>query len=165
MVTMQGQPLTLVGDKLAVGDKLPDCELVGKDLKPVKLSSYLGKICIISSMPSLDTSVCDMMTRKFNEEVVSLGEDVMVLATSMDLPFAQGRWCIAADVENVVMLSDHRKAEFGRAFGILIEDLRLLARAVFIADREGIIRYIEIVDELTNEPDYEAALAVAKELV
>ena len=165
VITMKGKPLTLVGNKLKVGDKAPDCEVVGKDLEPIKLSSFRGKVCIISSLPSLDTSVCDMMTRKFSEEAVALGKDVVMLAISMDLPFAQDRWCIAADVENVNVLSDHHSTSFGRAFGVLIEDLRLLARAVFIVDREGIVRYIEIVDELTHEPDYEAALKAAKELL
>ncbi len=165
VITMKGKPLTLVGNKLKVGDKAPDCEVVGKDLEPIELSSFRGKVCIISSLPSLDTSVCDMMTRKFSEEAVALGKDVVMLAISMDLPFAQDRWCIAADVENVNVLSDHRSTSFGRAFGVLIEDLRLLARAVFIVDREGIIRYIEIVDELTHEPDYEAVLKAAKELL
>ena len=164
-ITMKGEPLTLVGDELKVGDVAPDCELVGKDLAPVRLSSFRGKVCIIASFPSLDTSVCDMMTRKFNEEAVALGEDVVVLAISMDLPFAQDRWCIAADVKNVNILSDHRSTSFGKAFGVLIKDLRLLARAVFVVNKEGIIRYIEIVDELTYEPDYEAALKAAKKLV
>jgi thiol peroxidase len=105
------------------------------------------------------------MTRRFNEEAVALGEEVVVLAISMDLPFAQDRWCIAADVENVNVLSDHRECSFGRAFGVLIEELRLLARAVFVVDRNGIVRYMEIVDELTHEPDYEAALKAVKQLV
>ena len=165
VITMKGEPLTLVGEELKVGDMVPDCEVVGKDLKPVKLSTYRCKVCIISSVPSLDTSVCDIMTRKFNEEAVALGDDVMVLAISMDLPFAQDRWCIAADVKNVHMLSDHRSTSFGEAFGVLIKDLRLLARAVFVVDREGIIRYIEVVDELTHEPDYEAVLEAVKKLL
>ena len=164
-ITMKGEPLTLVGDELKVGDVAPDCERAGKDLAPVRLSSFRGKVCIISSLPSLDTSVCDMMTRKFNEEAAALGEDVVVLAISMDLPFAQDRWCIAADVKNVNILSDHRSTSFGKAFGVLIKDLRLLTRAVFVVDKEGIIRYIEIVGELTYEPDYEAALKAAKKLL
>ena len=164
VVTMKGQPLTLVGNKVKVGDAAPDCELTGKDLKPVCLSSFRGKMCIISSMPSLDTSVCDMMMRRFSEEAVALGDNVVVLAISMDLPFAQDRWCIAADVENVYMLSDHRSTSFGKQFGVLIEDLRLLARAVFVVNKEGTIRYIEIVNELTHEPDYEAALQAAREV-
>ena len=164
-ITMKETPLTLLGQELTVGDAMPDCELVGKDLEVVKLSAFKGRICIISCLPSLDTSVCDIMTRKFNEEAVALGKDVVVLAISMDLPFAQDRWCIAADIENVYMLSDYRSASFGQAFGVLIKDLRLLARAVFVVDREGIIRYIELVKELTHEPDYEAALKAVNGLV
>ena len=165
VITMKGNPLTLVGSEVKVGEPAPDCEVVGKDLEPVKLSSFRGKVCIISSMPSLDTSVCDIMTRKFNEDAVVLGANVVVLAISMDLPFAQDRWCIATDVRNVYMFSDHRNASFAQAFGVLIKDLRLLARAVFVVDKEGIIRYIEIVDELTHEPDYEAALKAAEALL
>ena len=165
IISMKGKPLTLLGNELKVDDPVPDCEVVGKDLEPVRLSSFGGKVRIISSVPSLDTSVCDIMTRRFNKEAVALGEDVVVLAISMDLPFAQDRWCIATDVKNVFMFSDHRSAAFGQAFGVLIKDLRLLARAVFIVDREGIIRYIEIVNELTHEPDYEEVLKAAKELV
>ena len=147
LVTMKGSPLTLLGNRVELGQQAPDCELTGKGLEPVKLSSFKGKICIITAVPSLDTSVCDIMTRKFNEEAVGLAEDVFVLAISTDLPFAQDRWCIAADVENVIMLSDYKIADFGQAFGILIKDLRLLARAVFILDRDGVIRYIDIVKE------------------
>jgi thiol peroxidase len=165
LVTMKGEPLTLLGNELKVGDVAPDCEVVGKDLNPVKLSLFRGKVCIISSLPSLDTSVCNIMTRKFNEDAAALGSDVAVLAISMDLPFAQDRWCVAADVKNVQTFSDHRSGAFGEAFGVLIKDLRLLARSVFVLDRKGIIRYVEIVDELSSEPDYEAALKAAKELV
>jgi thiol peroxidase len=165
LVTMKGEPLTLLGNDLKAGDVAPDCEVVGKDLKSVKLSSFQGKVCIISSLPSLDTSVCNIMTRKFNEDAAALGSDVVVLAISMDLPFAQDRWCVAADVKNVETFSDHRSASFGEAFGVLIKDLRLLARSVFVLDREGVIRYVEIVDELSSEPDYEVALKAAKELV
>ena len=165
LLTMGGKPLTLVGNEVEVGELVPDCEVVGKGLEPVKLSSFRGKVCIISSVPSLDTSVCDMMTRRFNEEAVALSEDVVVLAISMDLPFAQSRWCAAADVENVHLFSDHRSASFGQAFGVLIKDLRLLARAVFVVDKDGIIHYIEIVGELTQEPDYEAVLNETKQLL
>ena len=164
-ITMKGNPLTLLGEKLKLGDPAPDCDLVGKDLETVKLSSFRGRICIISSLPSLDTSVCDIMTRKFNEEAAALGDDVVVLAISMDLPFAQDRWCIAADVENVYMLSDYRFRTFGSAYGVLIKDLLLLGRAVFVLDRQGTIRHIEIVPELTDEPDYEAILKAVKKLV
>ncbi len=164
-VTMHGDPLELVGKELAIGEKIPDCLLVNKELKPVKLSDFAGKICIISCVPSLDTSVCDMMTRRFNSEAIKLSDNVVVLAISMDLPFGQDRWCIAADVANVHMLSDHREADFGKSFGVLISDLRLLARGVFVVDKDQILRYAELVPELTNEPDYEAVLSAVKELV
>lgn len=165
IVTMKGQSLTLIGDEVRVGQPAPDCEVVGKDLKGIRLSSFRGKVCLISSMPSLDTSVCDMMTRKFNEDAVALGQDVVVLAITMDLPFAQDRWCIAADAKNVYMFSDHRTASFGQTYGVLIKDLRLLARAVFVVDKSGIIRYIQIVPELTCEPDYDAALKAVRKLL
>lgn len=165
IITMKGKPLTLLGNEVKVGDTMPDCEVVGKDLVPVNLSSFRGKVCVISSFPSLDTSVCDIMTRRFNEQAVALGNDVVVLAISMDLPFAQDRWCIAADAKNVNMFSDHRTTSFGQAFGVLIKDLRLLARAVFVVDKEGVVRYTQIVDELTHEPDYDVALSAVKELL
>ncbi|MFC1781319.1 thiol peroxidase [Planctomycetota bacterium] len=158
VVTMQGSPLPLAGSIVKVGQGAPDCEIIGNDLSEVKLSSYRGKICLISSVPSLDTSVCDIETRTFNEKAAAFDDNVVVLTISMDLPFAQQRWCGAAGVERVQTLSDYRKAEFGQAYGLLIEPLRLLARAVIIVDSKGIIRYIQIVDELTNEPDYEDVL-------
>ena len=164
IITMKDQPLTLLGKGLKVGEPAPDFEALTNDLSPIKLSSFRGKVCIISSVPSLDTSVCDTMTRRFNEEAGSLGGDVVVLTISMDLPFAQSRWCGAAGVKNVQTLSDHRDASFGNAFGVLIKELRLLARAVFVVDKEGIVRYVQIVNELTNEPDYEAVLKVVREV-
>ncbi len=165
VVTMKGEPLTLTGKRVKVGDLAEDFEVVANDLSAVKFSSFRGKVCLISSVPSLDTGVCDIQTRKFNEQAKALADDVVVLTISMDLPFAQGRWCGAAEVENVQTLSDHRKAQFGNAFGVLIKELRLLARAVFVVNKDGVVRYIQIVDELTNEPDYEAALKAAKELL
>ncbi len=163
-VTFEGNPLTLLGNQVKVGESAPDFEVLANDLSPVKLSGFRGKVCVICSVPSLDTPVCDTQTRKFNEQAASLGDDVVVLTISMDLPFAQQRWCGLANAEYVQTLSDHRKAEFGNAFGVLIKELRLLARAVFVVDAEGIIRYIQIVDELTDEPDYEAALKAVKEI-
>ena len=163
-VTMKGNPLTLVGSKIQVGDKAPDTVLLNNDLEPVKISDYRAQICVISSVPSLDTPVCDMETRRFNQEAESLGQDVKILTVSMDLPFAQKRWCGAAGVDRVVTLSDHRDAAFGTAYGVLIKELRLLARAVFIIDREGVIRYIQLVKELTQEPDYNAVLFALKEI-
>ena len=164
-ITIHGNPLTLLGELVQTGRQAPDFEVIDKDLSAVKFSSFAGKVCIISCVPSLDTSICDIMTRKFNEEAVELGDDVVVLAISMDLPFGQSRWCIAADVKNVYVLSDHRTASFGKAFGVLIKELRLLARAVFVLDKKGIIRYAQLVEEVTDEPDYDAALEAVKELL
>jgi thiol peroxidase len=163
-VTMKGNPLTLVGSEMKVGQPAPDFEVIANDMSPVKLSSFKGKVCVICSVPSLDTSVCDTETRRFNEEAGKLGSNVAVLTISMDLPFAQKRWCGAAGVKNVQTLSDHRDASFGKTFGVLIKELRLLARAVFVIDSKGIVRYIQIVPEIANEPDYEAVLEAVKGL-
>ena len=161
-VTIKGNPLDLSGKPVKVGDTAPDFEVVANDLSIVKLSSFRGKVCLISSVHSLDTSVCDIETRKFNEKAGTLGDNIVILTISMDLPFAQKRWCGAAGVENLQTLSDYRFADFGEKFGVLIKELRLLTRAIFIVDEEGIIRYIQIVNELTNEPDYEEALEALK---
>ena len=161
-VTMQGNSLVLSGNTVKIGDIAPDFEVLANDLSEIRLSSFRGKICLIASVPSLDTSVCDIETKRFNEEAKALGENIVVLTISMDLPFAQARWCGAADAINIQTLSDHRKADFGQKFGVLIEELRLLARAIFIVDAQGIIKYIQIVDELTNEPNYEEVLEALK---
>ena len=165
IITMKGNPLTLVGKELMVGDPAPDFEVLDNDLTPVRLSSFKGNICVVCSVPSLDTPVCDMETRRFNEEAGKLGSDVRILTISMDLPFAQKRWCGAAGVDKVITLSDHRDASFGTDYGVLIKELRLLARAVFVLDREGTIRYIQTVDEVTNEPDYDAVLDAVNQLL
>jgi len=164
-ITMRGNPLTLVGKEPKVGDQAHDFRVLDNNLSPVQLSSYRGKICIISSVPSLDTPVCDMETRRFNDEAGKLGSDVVILTISMDLPFAQKRWCGAAGVDKVITLSDHLDASFGEAFGVLIKELRLLARAVFVVDREGIVQYIQLVKEVADEPDYDAVLDAVKKLV
>jgi len=165
LVTMKGTPLTLVGDEIEVGQAAPDVELVANDLSTVTLTSFRGEVCILTSVPSLDTPVCDIETRRFNEEADALGDEVVVVAVSMDLPFAQARWCGAAGADNVQTLSDHREAAFGTSYGVLIKGLRLLARAVFVLDRDGVVRYQELVEEVTEEPDYEAALQTAKDLL
>jgi thiol peroxidase len=164
IITMKGKPLTLVGNEVKLGQKAPDFEVIANDMSSVNLSSFKGKVCIICSVPSLDTSVCDIETRRFNEEAGKLGSDVVVLTISMDLPFAQKRWCGAAGVKNVQTLSDYREASFGKAYGVLIKELRLLARAVFVLDKDDTIRYIQIVKEVASEPNYEAALKAAKGL-
>jgi thiol peroxidase len=165
VITFQGNALTLLGAELKVGDSAPDVAVLGNDLNPVRLSSYKGKVCVLSVVPSLDTPVCDMQTRKFNEEAGNLSDNVAILTLSMDLPFAQARWCGAAGVDKVVTLSDHRDAAFGEAYGLLIKELRLLARAVFVVDQEGSIQYIQLVKEVTEEPDYNAAIEAVKKLV
>ena len=165
IITSGGNPLTLLGKEIKVGDQAPDFRVLDNDLKPVSLATYSGKTILISSVPSLDTSVCDMETRRFNEEAGKLGDDVIILTISMDLPFAQKRWCGAAGVDRVVTLSDHREADFGTRYGVLIKELRLLARAVFLVDKERVIRYVEIVPEVSSEPNYEAAIkAVSQNL-
>ncbi len=164
LITMKGNPLTLTGNEVKMGDTAPDFTVLDNDLTPVQFSSYRGKICILSSVPSLDTPVCDIETRKFNEEASRLGMDLLILTISMDLPFAQKRWCAAAGVDKVKTLSDHRDASFGTSFGVLIKELRLLARAVFLVDGQGSIQYIQLVKELTKEPDYEAILSALKKL-
>ncbi len=164
-ITMKGNPLTLVGQELKAGDQAPDVTLLDNELNPVQLSSFKGKVVVISSVPSLDTPVCDLETRKFNEEAANLGPDVRILTISMDLPFAQARWCAAEGVDKLTTLSDHRDASFGNAYGVLIKELRLLARCIFVVDKEGTVRYIQLVPELTSEPDYEAVLEALKGLV
>jgi len=163
-ITMKGNPLTLVGNEVKVGQAAPDFVALDNGLSPVKLSSLQGKTCILVSVPSLDTPVCDMESRRFNEEAGRLGSGVAILIISMDLPFAQKRWCGAAGVSNVQTLSDHRDASFGNAFGVLIKELRLLARAVFVADKQGILRYSQLVKEVTQEPDYQEVLDALKKL-
>ena len=160
IITMKGNPLTLMGQELKTGDTAPDVVLADNDLGPVSLSAYRGKVCIISSVPSLDTPVCDMETRRFNEEAGALGDDVAIITVSMDLPFAQKRWCGAAGVDKVITLSDYGDMSFGNAYGVLIKELKLLARSVFVLDRQGIIQYIQLVNEVTEEPNYQEILDV-----
>lgn len=155
LVKSQGNSLTLTGEELKVGDSLPSVQLLNNEMKPVDLGGFRGKICVILSVPSLDTPVCDTETRKFNEYAGTLGSDVAVLAISMDLPFAQKRWCGAAGVERVTTLSDFRDRAFGKAFGLYVKELGLLARAVYVVDREGIVRYSQLVPEIGEEPNYD----------
>jgi len=164
VVTFLGNPLTLVGDVVDVGDKAPDFTVLDNDLNPVDFSSFEGKVIILSSVPSLDTSVCDMETRKFNKEAENLGNDVVVLTISMDFPFAQKRWCGAAGIERVITLSDYRDASFGKSYGVLIKELRLLARVVFVIDKEGVVRYKQEVGEVSYEPEYEEVINAVKKL-
>lgn len=164
ITAFKGNPLTLLGNEVAAGREAPDATVLDNDLQPVSISSLRGKKLIIASVPSLDTPVCDMEVRRFNQEASRLGEGVEVLTISMDLPFAQKRWCGAAGIDRVRTLSDHRDASFGNAYGVLIKELRLLARAVFVVDADGVTRYTQIVDDITKEPDYDAALNAVKSL-
>jgi thiol peroxidase len=165
VVTFLGKPLTLVGSALKVGDKAPPFTALDKDLTPVSLSGFDGKIKIISVTPSLDTPVCNLQAITFNKSAESLSPDIALINLSMDLPFAIARFCSTAGIDKLKTLSDHRDASFGLAYGVLVEELRLLARSTFVIDRAGTIRYIEIVPEMTNEPNYDAALAEARKLV
>jgi thiol peroxidase len=164
-VTLRGNPFTLVGREIKAGDKAPDVELLSNDLKPVRVSSFKGKVVVVSAVPSLDTPTCDMETRRFNTEAAKLGEDIVILTVSTDLPFAQKRWCGAAGVDKVQTVSDHREAAFGQSYGVLIKELRLLARAIFVIDRNGVVQYVQLVKEVAQEPDYAAVIAAAKKLV
>lgn len=163
-VTFKGNPLTLVGPELQVGDRAPDFTVVDQALNPVHLSDWAGKVVLISAVPSLDTPVCDQQTRRFNELAAQLPEGVEILTISEDLPFAQARWCGAAGIDRVKVLSDYQERDFGLKYGILIEELKLLARSVWIIDGEGVIRYIELVPEVTQLPNFEAALAAVREV-
>jgi len=164
-ITLEGKPLTLLGTELKVGQKAPDFRLVAPydyveeapNAEEVELSQSQGKVRLISVVPSLDTPVCDLQTRRFEEEA-SKFEDVVFYTISMDLPFAQARYCSAQEIESLVVLSDHRDASFGLAYGVLIKELRLLSRAIFIIDRDDTIRYIEYVKEISQPPDYDKAL-------
>ena len=159
---MKGNPLTLIGPELQAGDHAPDFSVVDGTLSPVDLAKTGANVRIISVVPSLDTPVCDLQTKRFNEEAAKL-PGVDILTVSMDLPFAQKRWCGAFGVDRIKMLSDHRTGSFGEAYGTLIKDLRIESRAIFVLDRDNLIRYVEYVKEVANHPDYDAALAAAKD--
>ncbi|MBI5483803.1 MAG: thiol peroxidase [Deltaproteobacteria bacterium] len=165
VITFKGNPMTLLGPELKVGNAAPDFALVDNGLAPTSVASYAGKVKIISAVPSLDTPVCDTETRRFNQEAAGLAGNVVVLTVSLDLPFAQKRWCGAAGIDKVVTLSDYRDRSFGLGYGVLIKELLLLTRAVFVVDADNVIRYIQIVPEVTSEPDYAAAIAAAKALL
>lgn len=162
-ITFKGNPVTIVGNEVKVGDKAPDFTVLGNDLKPVTLADTKGKVRLISVVPSLDTGVCAAQTRRFNEEAAALGDDVRILTVSVDLPFAQARWCGAEGIDAVQTLSDHKDLSFGNAYGIVIEELRLLARSVFVIDKNDKVTYVEYVPEVTDHPNYEKALEAAKE--
>lgn len=161
--TFQGKPLTLIGPRLKVGDKAPDFRVVDNGLKPVTLASSKGKTRLISVVPSIDTSVCDLQTKRFNQEASRLSSDTVLMTLSMDLPFAQARWCGHTGADKVQMLSDHQSASFGSAYGVLIKELRLLARSVFVIGPDDKIKYVEYVQEITRQPDYDKVLNFLRE--
>ncbi|WP_100405114.1 thiol peroxidase [Bacillus solitudinis] len=160
-ITFKGNPVTLLGNEVKVGEKAPDFTVLANDLSKVTLADSKGQVRLISVVPSIDTGVCDQQTRRFNEEAAAL-DNTKILTVSVDLPFAQKRWCAAAGIENVQTVSDHRDLSFGKAFGLAIEELRLLARAVFVIDSNDVVTYAEYVSEATEHPNYEAAIEAAK---
>lgn len=159
-ITFQGNPITLKGIQLRVGDKAPDFTLMNNELHPTTLQDTKGKRIFVV-VPSIDTGVCDMEVRKFNEEASKL-DNVTIYTISMDLPFAQARWCGAAGIKNVITLSDYKNREFGDKYGVYINELGLLTRAIFVLDEDNTITYVEYCSEVTNEPDYAAALQAVK---
>lgn len=165
VITFKGNPMTLYGPELKVGDPAPYFNVVDNGLQPVTRDDAKGKIQLITAVPSLDTPVCDAMTRKFNEAADQLPDNVEVYTISLDLPFAQKRWCGAAGVEKVKVLSDYQDRSFGLNYGILIRELKLLSRAVFVLDQDEKIAYLEIVPEVTADPNYDAALDAVKKLL
>ena len=162
VVMFKGNPVTLLGPALKVGDKAPDFRVVDTTLTAVTLADFKGKTKIISAVPSLDTPVCDAETRRFNEEAARLPDNVVVLTVSLDLPFAQKRWCGAAGIDRVKVLSDYQERSFALGYGVLIKELKLLSRSIFVVDGDDVIRHIEHVREITSEPDYAAILDAAK---
>lgn len=165
MVTFAGNPVTLIGNEICVGDKAPNFEVLANDLSKVTLEDSNGKVRLINCVPSLDTGVCDAQTRKFNEAVSNLGNDIEVLTISVDLPFAQNRWCGAAGIERVQTFSDHINMSFGTAYGTYMKEYRLECRAVFVVDEKNLVQYVEYVAEITEHPNYEAALEAVKSIV
>jgi thioredoxin-dependent peroxiredoxin len=165
IITFRGTPLTLLGAALQTGDTAPDFTVLDNGLNERTMADFQGKVLILSSIPSLDTPTCDMETRRFNSEAVGLGDGIEILTISMDLPFAQKRWCGAAGVERVVTLSDHRDASFGLGYGVLIKEMRLLARAVFVVTPDRKLAHVQIVPEIASEPEYESVLSAARALL
>jgi thiol peroxidase len=165
IITFKGNPFTLLGPELKVGDKAPDFSVVDNGLAPVTLATFAGKVKIVSCVPSLDTPVCDTETRRFNQEAAALPEQVALLTVSLDLPFAQKRWCGAAGIDRVTLLSDYQDRSLAQNYGVLIKELKLLSRSIFVIDATNTIRYIQHVPEVTSEPDYAAVIQAAKALL
>lgn len=164
-ITFKGNPLPLAGNAVKVGAPLPAATLTGGSMQPVNIAESKGKVRIINIVPSLDTPVCDAQTHELIEKDPALGESIELVTVSMDLPFAQQRWARAAKAKNVTFLSDHRSGDFGMNNGLLIQPLRLLARAVIVTDKDGVVRYVQVVPEVTELPDMDAAISAAKALM
>ncbi len=164
LVTFLNNPITLLGDLTVVGEKAPDFTAVKTDLTPFKLFDYSGKVCVISSVPSIDTGVCDLQTRRFNQEAANLPQ-VQFISISCDLPFALKRYCGTADIKSIETVSDHKDTDFGLKYGFLIEELRILNRGIIIIDKTGTVVYVEYVKENTQHPDYDKALEKLKTLL
>lgn len=165
VATFKGNPITLVGPQLKAGDPAPQFTVSKNLLEDVTLTDYAGKIKLISVVPSLDTGVCDAQTRRFNSEAAGLGDDVVILTISTDLPFAQARWCGAAGIDSVITLSDHKETSFGQAYGVLIKEFRLDMRSIFVVDKNDTLAYVEYLGEMAEHPDYEAAISAVKALL
>jgi thioredoxin-dependent peroxiredoxin len=163
--SLKGNPITLLGPVLKVGDAAPDFTLNKNLVETVSLKDYAGKIKLISVVPSIDTGVCDAQTHRFNDEAANLGDNVAILTVSVDLPFAHARWCGATGVDRVVLLSDYKNNQFGLDYGVLIKEIRLDMRAIFVVDANDKITYIEVLEEMTSHPDYESAIAAVKALI
>jgi len=164
VITFGGNPLTLAGNEIKVGAKAPDFYALNSKLQPVKLSDFDGKVRIISVFPSIDTPVCAAQTRRFNVEAANLG-DVQILTVSCDLPFALGRFCAAEGIDKEITLSDHKELDFGLKYGFVIDELRLLARGVVVVDKDGVVKHVEYVKEITEEPDYDSAIEAVKKII
>lgn len=163
MTTFKGEFVTIIGKQLKVGEQLPDFTLVNPDLVKQSLADFEGKKKVLSIVPSVDTGICDAQTRQFNQSLSDM-ENTVVLTVSCDLPFAQKRWCGASGIENALLLSDYYNQSFGKAYGVLMEEWHLLARAVIVANEQNEITYVEYLDNVNSHPDYETAINAVKEL-
>ncbi|WP_025691736.1 thiol peroxidase [Paenibacillus zanthoxyli] len=163
--TFKGNPITLIGPKLSAGDPAPDFILSKNLLEEATLKDFRGKVKLLSVVPSLDTGVCDAQTRRFNSEAAELGDEVVILTVSADLPFAQARWCGAAGIDRVITLSDYKTNAFGEAYGVLIKEFKLDMRSIFVIDKDDKITYVEYLGEMAEHPNYEAAISAVKSLL
>lgn len=164
-ITFKGGPLTLQGPELSVGMKAPRFNLISRELNKVTFKNFKRKIRVITTFPSLDTPVCDLQIKEFNKRALELADSVVILGVSRDLPFAQTRFCTLNNIDKVTLLSDYQTGAFGKKYGLFIKELYLLARAIIIVDKKGVIRYIQIVNEITNQPNYEEAINKLKEVI